>query len=110
MAVVVRWFGGIKLGKGGLVRAYGEATRRALEALTTFRRVPTSTLQLDLPYTHLGAIKRWVGPPEIQLVSESYGEGVSLVLAVQDHRLGAFEEALAALGLEAEVFPKSLGS
>ncbi len=101
LAVVVRWFGGVKLGKGGLVRAYGDATRLALETLPIYRRVPTSLLRVELPYGHLGAIKRWVHPPAVQLVSESYGQAVSLVLAVHDHHRPAFEESLASLGLEA---------
>ena len=100
LAVVVRWFGGVKLGKGGLVRAYSEATRQAVAQLSTRRRVPTSLLQVDLPYDRLGAVKRWIYPPAVQLVSELYGEMVHLVLAVHDHRRAAFEEALASLGLE----------
>lgn len=101
LAVVVRWYGGIKLGKGGLARAYAEATRLALEALPTVLRVPTDRVRLELPYDRLGAVKRLVHPPAVELVEESYGAAVELLLAVHRHRRRELEENLAELGLSA---------
>ncbi len=102
LAVVVRWYGGVKLGKGGLARAYAEATRLALEALPTILRVPTDHVALQLPYDRLGAVKRLVHPPEVELVEESYGAAVELTLAVHRHRRRELEEMLAELGLSVE--------
>ncbi|HEV2846885.1 MAG TPA: YigZ family protein, partial [Thermoanaerobaculia bacterium] len=63
MAVVVRWFGGTKLGKGGLARAYAAAAREALQALPVIHRVPTVWLTLEVPYEKVGAVKRLIRPP-----------------------------------------------
>lgn len=99
VAVVVRWFGGTQLGKGGLVRAYGAAVREALTHLPTLARVPTARLCVELPYDRIGAVKRWVDPPRIELEEETYGEAVRLVLRVWLGERQELEEKLADLGL-----------
>jgi uncharacterized YigZ family protein len=99
LAIVVRWFGGTKLGKGGLARAYAAAAREALQALPVAARVPTVTLVIEIPYERVGAVKRLIHPPEVELEREEYGEKARLVLAVHEERRAAFEEALADLGI-----------
>jgi uncharacterized YigZ family protein len=99
LAVVVRWFGGTKLGKGGLARAYAAAAREALQSLPVAARVPTVTLSIEVPYERVGAVKRLIHPPEVELEREEYGEVARLVLAVHEERRAAFEEALADLGI-----------
>jgi uncharacterized YigZ family protein len=101
LAVVVRWYGGVKLGKGGLARAYAEAVRLALEHAGTEERFPRDTLRVRLPYHLVGAVKRLVHPPEVELAGEDYGEAVTLVLDVHRHRRQALDEALADLALTA---------
>lgn len=98
MVVVVRWFGGTKLGKGGLARAYSGAVKEALAAIEVGQRVPTVELEVELPYDRLGPLKRLIHPPEVEFASEEYGEVVRLRLMVQEHRLAALEERLASLG------------
>jgi uncharacterized YigZ family protein len=100
MAVVVRWFGGTKLGKGGLARAYAAAAREALAGLPIASRVPTARLAVEIPYEKVGALKRLLRPPEVDLESEEYGASARLVLAVHEERLEALREALADLGIE----------
>ena len=102
LLVVVRWFGGTKLGKGGLVRAYGAAARAAVAAAPTVRRLRRTRVALELPYAHLGAVQRLLRPPEVELLAESFGEHVRLVLAVADERLAAVHELAAALGISCE--------
>lgn len=99
MAVVVRWFGGTRLGKGGLARAYAGAAREALQGLPVALRVPTVRLAVEVPYEKVGAVKRLLRPPEIELDGEEYGAAARLVLAVHEERAGALREALAELGI-----------
>lgn len=99
LAVVVRWFGGVKLGKGGLARAYAAAAREALKALPVATRVPRVRIAVEVPHEKVGAVKRLLRPPEIELESEEYGAAACLVLAVHEERLAALREALADLGL-----------
>jgi putative IMPACT (imprinted ancient) family translation regulator len=99
---VLRWFGGTRLGKGGLARAYSAAARQAVAALPLVDRVPVVGLEVELPYERLGAVKRLVHPPEVELAGERYGERVRLRLVVWAHRAAELEAGLADLGLRAE--------
>jgi putative IMPACT (imprinted ancient) family translation regulator len=101
VAVVVRWYGGTKLGKGGLARAYAGATREAVADLPTVRRVPTDALEVALPYDRLGAVKRLIQPPRVELAGEAYGADVRLTLELHESARDDLEAALADLGLEA---------
>jgi uncharacterized YigZ family protein len=101
VAAVVRYFGGTKLGKGGLVRAYGGALRAALEGLATREESPRIRLAVELPYERVGAIKRLLRPGRVELAEESYGEAARLVLAVEPGDRAGLDEALAALGIVA---------
>ena len=102
VAVVARWFGGVKLGKGGLARAYAAAVREALAVAETVERVPAVALEVEVPYPALGAVKRLVHPPEVELAAERYGAAAArLSLVVRAARRAELEEALAALGLAA---------
>ena len=101
VAVVARWFGGTKLGKGGLARAYAGAVREALATLPTILRVPTVTLTVELPYEKIGAVKRLVHPPKVELAAEEYGATARLQLTLWESERAALEAALADLGLAA---------
>ncbi len=96
----MRWFGGTRLGRGGLARAYAGAARAALAAATLEPRLPSGELAVEAPYPAVGAVKRLLRPPEIELVSEEYGESVRLVLRVADHRRRELEAALTDLRVE----------
>jgi uncharacterized YigZ family protein len=99
LAVVVRWFGGTKLGKGGLARAYAGAAREALAGLPVVSRVPTVRLAVHVPYERVGAVKRLLRPPEIELEAEEYGNEARLILAVVEERQEALRASLADLGI-----------
>ena len=99
VAVVVRWYGGTKLGKGGLARAYAGATREALAGLAVTDKVPTVRVDVEIPYEKVGAVKRLLRPPEVELESEEYGAAARLRLAVHEERLEALRGALADLGV-----------
>jgi putative IMPACT (imprinted ancient) family translation regulator len=100
VAVVARWFGGVKLGKGGLARAYAEVVRLAVDELALTERAPRIRLHLVLPYDRVGGIKRLIHPPEIELVDQTYGEKVRITLSAHESRLPDLEKVLAELGVE----------
>lgn len=99
LAVVVRWFGGTKLGKGGLARAYAAATHAALAGLAVEDRPVVAALAVEVPMERVGAVKRLLRPPEVELGGEEYGpERARLVLLVVEERRAALLAALAGLG------------
>ena len=100
LAVVVRWFGGTKLGKGGLARAYGGAVREALLALQVSERRTYETLALTLKYDQIGALQRLVRPPDIELAEAEYGERIRCRLRIVPEARSAFEDALRSVGIE----------
>lgn len=56
VAVVTRYFGGVKLGAGGLVRAYSTATSEVLDRASLLRRVPLTRVTLDVAHEDAGRI------------------------------------------------------
>jgi uncharacterized YigZ family protein len=102
VAVVVRWFGGTKLGKGGLARAYGGATAAALERLPAREELPSRAFRVALAYDQIGAVKRLLEPPDVTLVDERYGAAAELRLRVAERAVEALAAKLADLRLTLE--------
>ncbi len=84
--VVVRYFGGTKLGTGGLVRAYTETAQEVLAALPTERKVSRVAVDIAVPYAYLELCKSTI--VEAGLIDkEIYGADVQLRAQVEEHRL-----------------------
>lgn len=75
LVVVVRWFGGAKLGVGGLVRAYGGAAEAALQVAPLRRGVPAQQLRLTYPYELTGEVMRAIEVAGAVDISHGYAEG-----------------------------------
>jgi len=82
IVVVIRWFGGTKLGVGGLMRAYGTATRAVLEAAETKLVVLTKRVELRYPYGFEGAVQGLLSAGGQVPVDSKYGEEIMLALDV----------------------------
>jgi uncharacterized YigZ family protein len=80
VVVVVRWFGGTKLGVGGLMRAYGAAARAALEAADQQPVVLTKRVELRYPYGFEGAVQGQLSASGHVPVDSKYGEEIMLAL------------------------------
>lgn len=98
LLVVTRWFGGTKLGKGGLARAYSAASRAVVGVAPVAQRVETIHIRVELPYDRVGNVKRLFDAPGVHLIDESYGESVCLNLAVEVRYRAEIEAALSDLG------------
>jgi len=94
-AVVTRYFGGVKLGRGGLVRAYSGGVKKALETLPLVELVPKTTLEIGLDYAAAEAVKRALPEHEAETLDEAYGTGVTLTVTLPLERRPAFEHIVA---------------
>ena len=95
--VVSRWFGGVKLGTGGLVRAYQDSVRESLASLPVRQRVPECSLQLALGYAHVDALRRMLPTFEARLENEEYLADARLQLRLPLEHVEAFTVALAGI-------------
>ena len=92
--VVTRYFGGTKLGTGGLVRAYSEAIRQVLAALPRAERVPTHTALVALPYGYFERVRRAVSSHGGELLDEDFAGDVTVTARFPTERFPAFQRAL----------------
>lgn len=95
VAVVTRWYGGTKLGRGGLVRAYGDAVAAAIEAATVVERPRVTKLRFTHPYDLTGPVAAVLAAHEVSDVVTDHGADVRVVAAVPVAQREAFAAALA---------------
>jgi uncharacterized YigZ family protein len=95
VAVASRWFGGTKLGTGGLARAYAAGVTHALTELPTERRVERVDVRVTVAYAHVDAVRRLAAELAATVVEEVYGEEVRYRLAVPSDRVDALAARLA---------------
>lgn len=90
LAVVIRYYGGTKLGTGGLVRAYAASARKVLETSDAKTVQLNKVFTLEFPYAFTGDIMQMVNRFNLEIITRSFTEtGTSVQLAVP---LGQVEE------------------
>jgi uncharacterized YigZ family protein len=82
--VVTRYFGGTKLGTGGLVRAYSGAAKAALDALPITEKVTTVPVELTLSYPAYDQLKRLLPEYQATILDETFAGEVMLCLSVPE--------------------------
>lgn len=95
--VVTRYFGGTKLGTGGLVRAYGDAARDVLAALPRTRYILKSLIGLELDYTYFEQIQRLLAAHEAEIEDQDFAARVTLYARLPAANLEALQVALSEL-------------
>ena len=99
VVVVTRYFGGIKLGAGGLIRAYGHTAILGLEAAKTVAMTPFLRAQLTCDYTLFQAIDNFLRKQGIRIEDTSYTDRVDLTVLLPpkqaEHLLGEITELTA---------------
>jgi uncharacterized YigZ family protein len=96
-AIVTRYFGGTKLGVGGLVRAYGGAVDEALDTMRLFPWIEMCEVRFGHQYSHTDAIERLVGETNGIILDRFFGESVTLHLRLPIASARGFAAALADL-------------
>ncbi|GAE26501.1 protein co-occurring with transport systems [Halalkalibacter wakoensis JCM 9140] len=92
VVVVTRYFGGIKLGAGGLIRAYGGAVSEGLNAIGVVQRSLVQVVHTAVDYHWLGKVEHALRESPYQLKGIDYLEQVDVQTFVEVDKLDAFEE------------------
>ena len=82
LIVVVRYFGGVKLGVGGLIHAYREAAKEAVETSNIVEKQMQVTFELKFEYPHLNKVMRIIKEMNLEIVSQKMELDCSFLLRV----------------------------
>lgn len=94
LATVVRYYGGVQLGAGGLVRAYTDAIAQALKVATKVPIVKLRTLECAVPYALEGLLRREIETAGGTLQCVEHGEFVRFVFSLPESAAGALVNLL----------------
>ena len=92
LVIVTRYFGGILLGTGGLVKAYSESTKLALEQAKITKIEEGYIYKIEINYSDLDSFKYYLKNNEIKLVKEEYFENVILHTFMPKNKIDCFEK------------------
>lgn len=90
VVVVTRYFGGILLGTGGLVRAYSEATQKVIEKSIKVSKVEGVEIKIKLDYPNLEIFKYYCKNNEINITRIDYYEDIILKIEMENNRKNTF--------------------
>ena len=93
VAVVTRYFGGVKLGKGGLVKAYSGGVKYALETLPRAEKIPKAVVEVVIHYSHVTLFERMLNDYDAEALGEEFAQDVSYQLLMPLKTRGALHSA-----------------
>ncbi|MBN1894845.1 YigZ family protein [bacterium] len=94
VCVVTRYFGGTKLGTGGLIRAYGGCAAGTLDRGTTVVKYRTGRFRIAFGYEWTGAVMQVIRRFESEILNTAYGGRTEMSLRIRLSRLEPFQQAL----------------
>ncbi len=92
--VVTRYFGGTKLGTGGLVRAYTQAAQAVVSDIPRAEKVLAHTAKIEIPYSLLERIRFFVETKGGEILSEEFSATVTMILRFPAKELASFQERI----------------
>ena len=92
MLIVIRYFGGIKLGAGGLVRAYSHAAQLAMTELPTGVQIPMLECRVEGSYALEQGLRHWLSGVGGRVLAVDYAEGIDAQVQLPEADLEALQE------------------
>jgi uncharacterized YigZ family protein len=88
LIAVIRYFGGVKLGAGGLTRAYGNAAKSVIEAAEIHPFVELTRIRLTLDYNQMQLLEYQLKKLDGQIVEQDFAEQVKLLIQLPADNVG----------------------
>ncbi|WP_334019376.1 YigZ family protein [Alteromonas sp. S015] len=103
MIIVTRYFGGIKLGAGGLVRAYSAAAQQAIDVLEVRQEIKLERLSVDIDFKHEQFVRHLVEQAQGNIANCRYGSSVIVNVELPLDALNDFRKQMAPIALSVSV-------
>ena len=97
LVVIVRFFGGVKLGVGGLIAAYREAARMTLEASDIVEKTIDIHFRISFGYADMNRVMRVIREKNLDIVSQKMDMDCEIIVATRKQYAESTADALAAL-------------
>ncbi|NQZ11757.1 MAG: YigZ family protein [Algicola sp.] len=97
MVIVIRYFGGIKLGAGGLVRAYSGATEKVMSELPIQTHITEIEKTIHVAFAKEQLVRHWLSQNSGRVVEVNYGYDVEITVAVEESCSGLLAPFLAGI-------------
>ena len=92
--MVVRYYGGILLGTGGLVRAYGNGVQQALKLIESKIKVERTPFKLDCDYGQLNLVQQLCEKYQVEILSQDFQANIHLILGISEKTVDVFSSEL----------------
>ncbi len=106
LAAVVRYYGGVKLGAGGLVRAYTDAIARVLQDAPRVERIAQALLTVEIAYPDEARVRRWIEQEGYTLADSGYEMEVRLTVSMPVTAVDGARAALRDMTQGRALFPE----
>ncbi|GLB47147.1 YigZ family protein [Philodulcilactobacillus myokoensis] len=94
VAVVTRYFGGIKLGAGGLIRAYSNATSKTIDQIGIVKRVLQTQISINVDYSLGEKLKYHLEQERVNILNIKYTSKMTIIVAIDTPQIKPFQEKI----------------
>ena len=92
--VVTRYFGGIKLGAGGLIRAYSNSVTKAVEAIGVVKRVLQQEIIFSVAYPRFDEVQHFLSENDIFVANTEYGVDIKISVFLDEKDVDDFKDKI----------------